>query len=155
MTLPKRDIPALIEALRIRALALTGEKWERNSTRDMMKEAADRLEEYLSALPPAAAPPMFQLARFDRGSESWRWVRSDWPEHRIIAYETREAAEAAALAYSQSNHDVEVLIVTLHDCIKTETNYPQPEPIVRTRRIPLEFSKPATPTDRSQSEPKA
>ncbi len=47
--LPKRDIPALIEALRIRALALCGEKWERDATRDMMKEAADRLEEMLSA----------------------------------------------------------------------------------------------------------
>ena len=44
-TLPKHDIPALIEALRIRVLALTGEKWERDATRNMMKEAADRLEE--------------------------------------------------------------------------------------------------------------
>ncbi len=43
--LPQRDIPALIEALRIRAMALTGEAWERSATRDMMKEAAQRLED--------------------------------------------------------------------------------------------------------------
>ena len=41
----KRDIPALIEALRIRALALTGEKWERGATQAMMKEAAQCLED--------------------------------------------------------------------------------------------------------------
>jgi hypothetical protein len=44
-SLPKRDVPTLIESLRIRALALTGERWERDATRDMMREAADRLEE--------------------------------------------------------------------------------------------------------------
>jgi hypothetical protein len=42
--LPQRDIPTLIEALRIRALALTGEAWERTATRDMMNEAAQQLE---------------------------------------------------------------------------------------------------------------
>lgn len=45
MTLPIRDTSALIEALRIRALALTGETWEREATRDMMKEAAQSLED--------------------------------------------------------------------------------------------------------------
>lgn len=45
MTLPKRDARELIEALRIRALALTGEAWERTATRDMMNEAAQMLED--------------------------------------------------------------------------------------------------------------
>ena len=48
-SLPNRDVPALIELLRIRALALTGERWERDATRGMMNEAADRLEELNSA----------------------------------------------------------------------------------------------------------
>ena len=43
--LPKRDAKALIEALRIRALALTGEAWERTATRNMMNEAAQMLED--------------------------------------------------------------------------------------------------------------
>jgi hypothetical protein len=47
--LPKRDAKALIESLRIRALALTGEAWERTATRDMMKEAAQMLEDYADA----------------------------------------------------------------------------------------------------------
>ena len=50
-SLPKRDVPALIEALRIRALALTGERWERNATRDMMKEAAQVLEDRIAYMP--------------------------------------------------------------------------------------------------------
>ena len=41
---PKRDATELIEALRIRAMYLTGEKWERTATAAMMKEAADMLE---------------------------------------------------------------------------------------------------------------
>lgn len=45
MTLPKRDIPALIEALRVRAMALTGAQWERAATADMMREAAECLED--------------------------------------------------------------------------------------------------------------
>lgn len=42
--LPKRDIPALVEALRVRAMALTGAQWERAATADMMREAAECLE---------------------------------------------------------------------------------------------------------------
>jgi hypothetical protein len=42
--LPKRGNQELTEALRIRALALCGEKWERTATADMMKEAADAIE---------------------------------------------------------------------------------------------------------------
>ena len=38
MSLPQRDTPDLITALRIRALALTGVEWERDATRDMMLE---------------------------------------------------------------------------------------------------------------------
>jgi hypothetical protein len=45
MNLPRRNIPELIKALRIRALALTGAEWERDATRDMMKEAAQMLED--------------------------------------------------------------------------------------------------------------
>lgn len=56
--LPKRDTPALIEALRIRALALTGQEWERNATRDMMNEAAQQLEELQAALDRAIDPPV-------------------------------------------------------------------------------------------------
>lgn len=44
--LPRRTTTALIEALRIRALALTGERWERTATRDIIKKAAQRLEEF-------------------------------------------------------------------------------------------------------------
>lgn len=43
--LPKRNAMELAEALRIRALALTGETWERGATAVMMKEAADLLEQ--------------------------------------------------------------------------------------------------------------
>ena len=44
MIMPQRDIFTLIEALRVRSLALTGEAWERVATRDMMNEAAQQLE---------------------------------------------------------------------------------------------------------------
>lgn len=62
---PKRDIPALIEALRIRALALTGAEWERTATRDMMKEAADRLEESQARLSALEGPMKELKARID------------------------------------------------------------------------------------------
>ena len=48
--LRQRDIPALIELLRIRALALTGAEWERDATRNMMNEAAQRLEDLAEIL---------------------------------------------------------------------------------------------------------
>jgi hypothetical protein len=60
---PKRDVPALVEALRIRALTLTGQSWERAGTIAMMKDAADMLEqltadicEHLAASPRVGAP---------------------------------------------------------------------------------------------------
>jgi hypothetical protein len=43
--LAKRDIPALVEALRIRATAITGQAWERWATGIVMKEAAQQLED--------------------------------------------------------------------------------------------------------------
>lgn len=52
--LPKRDARSMSEALRIRAMCLTGEKWERNATADMMKEAADLIERL--AAPSRVAP---------------------------------------------------------------------------------------------------
>lgn len=55
MMLPKRDILALIEALRIRALALTGAAWERDATRDMMNEAAGQLENFTILFKPDVA----------------------------------------------------------------------------------------------------
>lgn len=48
--LPKRNARELTESLRIRALALTGETWERNATRDMMKEAAQMIEDLETTL---------------------------------------------------------------------------------------------------------
>jgi hypothetical protein len=68
VALPVRDIPTLIEALRIRALALTGAAWERTATRDMMTEAAQRLEDSLARVPPPRVEPVAsvdleQLAR--------------------------------------------------------------------------------------------
>jgi hypothetical protein len=60
---PKRGVSALVEALRIRALTLTGQSWERAGTIAMMKDAADMLEqltadicEHLAASPRVGAP---------------------------------------------------------------------------------------------------
>lgn len=55
--LPKRDAPALIEALRIRAMCLTGAQWERTATAAMMKEAADEIERLKGETTPAPSSP--------------------------------------------------------------------------------------------------
>ncbi len=79
--LPKRDVKALVEALRIRALALTGQEWERTATRDMMKEAAQMLEDMEAALHASEAGPRdafkgetaVEALAWDRG---WRFCKA-------------------------------------------------------------------------------
>lgn len=42
--LPKRSVDELVQALRVRADSLTGEKWEAPATAAMMREAAEALQ---------------------------------------------------------------------------------------------------------------
>jgi hypothetical protein len=83
----------------------------------------------------------FQIGIFNHGSESWNWYRSDWPEHRIIAFPTREEAVLRAVELSKTHQGHEVIVVTLYACFSTDTEYPKVEPIHRTREITIEFSE--------------
>jgi hypothetical protein len=85
-TLPKRDVPALIEALRIRALALTGEKWERTATRDMMKEAADQLERAEASLAAIQAQRDTQRERAHAERDcANEWAKGWYEQQRTLA----------------------------------------------------------------------
>ncbi len=91
--LPKRDAKALIESLRIRALALTGEAWERTATRDMMKEAAQMLEDLTSsaALHGSEAGPQEVESKRDLGDILAGFVPSlEWKRKSYVGAETRE-----------------------------------------------------------------
>lgn len=88
----------------------------------------------------------YQLAYYDPGPESWRYYRKDF---RIVGFDSLEDAEREAIALSQgggySGH--EVIVMTIHACFKTETEYPKVAPIQRTRRVAMSMyeSEPATP----------
>ena len=76
-SLPKRDVPDLIDALRVRASALTGAPWERPATAAMMTEAADRLEELRNGGQVDTPESVADKARRARAvGDAWRDVQS-------------------------------------------------------------------------------
>lgn len=76
----------------------------------------------------------YQIAIFDRGGECWRLYREDF---KLIAFASLEEAETRALELSASHSSCQVLVLTLHACFSTETEYPPPKPITRTERIDI------------------
>ncbi len=92
--------------------------------------------------PPTPQEPLpitYQLAWFDPTHEMWRWHRNDWPDHKIVDFPTFAEAEARALELSKlmDHREHEILILTLHASLKTQTVYPKKPPIQETKRIDL------------------
>jgi hypothetical protein len=86
--LPKRDAKQLIESLRRRAAALTGQSWERTANRDMMNEAAQMLEDLTA---PASLRPAPEV------------------KHSVLAhkYNDRNSCEACHLFWCMSRNQAD------------------------------------------------
>ncbi len=74
----------------------------------------------------------YQIAFFDRGMECWRYHRKDF---EIVHFASLEEAEQEAVELSKTRPEQEILVMTIHVCFKTDTEYPKVEPIQRTRRF--------------------
>lgn len=107
----KRDIPALIEALRVRALALTGAEWERNATRDMMNEAAQRLEE-LAAYRSVVLTAYRSVVLTCEMCKHWKAVDDGWSDERKGVCRKMSEAGEGSKAWAE-----------LYDAVLTTANF--------------------------------
>lgn len=76
----------------------------------------------------------YQIGIFDRACECWRWYREDF---HIVGFPTVMEAETVAIELSEAHSGSEIVVVTLHACFKTETEYPVVPPIRQTRRLDI------------------
>lgn len=90
--LPKRDGRELTEALRIRALALTGEKWERTATADMMKEAAQWIEDALAEVQTLRVEREALSRDLEQTTRAWATAADDRDDYSERAKRLRAAA---------------------------------------------------------------
>lgn len=81
----------------------------------------------------------FSIGIFNWDAECWRWYRSS--NNKIVEFDSRSEADVRAIELSKARTGCEVFVATLHSCFKTETEYPQPEPITTTKEITISFEK--------------